>query len=312
MSAALALFALVLGAPAAQAADNGQWSVFPAGPPGQRAYFRLDADPGRTLHDKVTVRNLRDTPVTFRLYAADGYNTPRDGGFAVRDRGERMSGVGAWTRLDRSTVRVAGRGTATVGLTLRVPRDAQPGDHPGAVVAVDQRLSPSARQGVAVRQAVGARLYLRVGGKRQPALEVRDARFSYEAPWFPGGERTAVISYELVNSGNVMLSPRVGLRASGLFGRTAFTPEPRRLPAELLPGQRVHVSERWSGPPLVDWGSVEVTASDTGGLLAQSTSVGYRTVSWGVLLLIAAVLVAAAAIWLVRRRGARRGGVAAG
>ncbi|MCS0635743.1 DUF916 domain-containing protein [Streptomyces sp. LP05-1] len=311
-SAALALLTLlcaaalpVLAAPAAHAADNGQWSVFPAGTPGGRAYFRLAAAPGATLRDKVTLRNLRATPVTFLLYAADGYNTPRDGGFAVRDQGERMTGVGRWTRLDHTTVRVAGHGQVTVPFTLRVPRDAQPGDHPGAVVAVDQRLSRSAREGVAVRQAVGSRVYLRVSGKRQPGLEVRGARFSYAAPWFPGGERTATVSYELVNSGNVMLSPRVGLRATGLFGRASFTPEPHRLPAELMPGQRVHVSERWSGPPFLDWGRVEVTASDSEGLLAQSTGVGYRTVSWGVLLLIAVLLAAVAGTWLVRRRSRR-------
>ncbi|MFI1171269.1 DUF916 domain-containing protein [Streptomyces melanogenes] len=300
----LAAFA-ALPAPAARAADNGRWSVFPVhqGAPSTptRAYFRMTADRGATVRDKVTVKNLDARTTTFQLYGTDGYNTPRDGGFAVRNKGERMTGVGAWTRLDRTEVTVPGGGEVTVPFTLTVPKDAEPGDHPGAVVALDTRLGRADGNGVAVQQAVGARVYLKVNGARVQGLRIDDVRFRYTAPLVPGAKRAATISYALVNSGNVMLSPQVTLRAKGVFGHTAFEPPGRRLPAELLPGQRVEVTQKWVGPPLVDWGNVEVTASDTAGNLVETAEVDYATVNWTVVAL-AGLVLAGGVVWLVLRR----------
>ncbi|MFD8747693.1 WxL protein peptidoglycan domain-containing protein, partial [Streptomyces sp. NPDC059616] len=123
---------LLIGAPAADAADNGSWSVFPAtARAGQRPYFYLSADPGATLHDKVTVTNKTDRPQSFRLYAADAYNTARDGGFAVRTRDEKQTSVGAWTTTGRDRVTVEPHGSVTVPVTIAVPENAEPGDHPG-------------------------------------------------------------------------------------------------------------------------------------------------------------------------------------
>ncbi|MFK8912600.1 DUF916 domain-containing protein [Streptomyces sp. YS-3] len=294
----------------AHAADNGRWSVFPVhqGAPDTpaRAYFRMTTDRGATVHDKVTVKNLDARTATFQLYGTDGYNTPRDGGFAVRNKAERMTGVGAWTRLDRTEVTVPGGGQVTVPFTLTVPTGAEPGDHPGAIVALDTRLGRSDGNGVAVQQAVGARLYLKVNGARVRGLRIDDVRFRYTAPLVPGARRAATISYALVNSGNVMLSPQVTLRAKGVFGHTAFEPPGRRLPAELLPGQRVEVTQKWVGPPLVDWGNVEVTAADTAGDLVESAEVGYATVNWTVVAL-AGLVLAGGVVWLVlRRRAAAR------
>ncbi|MFD9790986.1 DUF916 domain-containing protein [Streptomyces sp. NPDC059070] len=306
----LLLACAALPATAARAADNGRWSVFPVqGRPGApaRAYFKMTADRGETVRDRVTVKNLGAGPATFLLYGTDGYNTPRDGGFAVRGRNERMTGVGAWTHLDRSQVTLAPGAEVTVPFTVTVPEGAEPGDHPGAVVALDTHLGRADGNGVAVQQAVGARVYLKVNGARTRGLRIEDVKFRYAAPLVPGAHRTATISYALVNSGNVMLSPQVDLRAKGVFGHTAFEPPGHRLPAELLPGQRVEVTQKWSGPPLVDWGSIEVTASDRGGDLVENAEVGYATVNWTVVALAGLVVLGATAWLVLRRRAAGRG-----
>ncbi|MFB7508490.1 WxL protein peptidoglycan domain-containing protein, partial [Streptomyces broussonetiae] len=127
----------------ARAADNGSWSVYPvASKVAARPYFYLSADPGQTLTDKVAVANKTGSPLTFRLYAADAYNTARDGGFAVRGPTERMRGVGAWARPAQSRITVPAHRTVTVPFTLHVPDGAGPGDHPGALVALDERVDP--------------------------------------------------------------------------------------------------------------------------------------------------------------------------
>ncbi|MEU6994085.1 DUF916 domain-containing protein [Streptomyces sp. NPDC046465] len=294
--------------PGAYAADNGRWSVFPAERSGHgkhRAYFRVKADPGRTVHDKVTVSNLAKEPVTFLLYAADAYNTPRDGGFAVREPGAKQRSVGAWTRLERSEVTVPARGRATVPFTVDLPRTAPPGDHPGAVIALDKRVARAKGTGVGIRQAVGARIYLQVKGERTPGLRVQDVRFDYDVPLLPGLGKDATVTYTLVNSGNVLLEPRVDLKAEGLFGRTSFDSAGNTLPAELMPGQRVRITQKWAAPPPLDWGSVELTASDKGGELVESASTAYRTVNRGVLVALALVVVLLIVGVAVRRRRAR-------
>ncbi|WP_426569558.1 WxL protein peptidoglycan domain-containing protein [Streptomyces canus] len=298
----LALLLSLLGAGPARAADNGSWSVYPVSSAvAARPYFHMSADPGQTITDKVVVANKTDRPLTFRLYAADAYNTARDGGFAVKSAGERMRGVGAWAVLPKDRVTVPGHRAVTVPFTVRVPRDAEPGDHPGAIVALDERVDRGdGSVALGVRRAVGARVHLQVGGPTLPALTVEDVRISHHQPLVPGfGASTATISYTLRNTGNVTLEPEVALRASGLFGRTLLTRDLRKVPSQLFPGQRVHLTERWNDAPHFDRADMTLTATaqDT----RESASRSFVAVPW---LVVAVVVVgiAGGARFLIRLR----------
>ncbi|GGS04277.1 hypothetical protein GCM10010269_49000 [Streptomyces humidus] len=293
-----------LSAAPARAADNGSWSVYPVSSAvAARPYFYLSADPGRTIEDKVVVANKTDRPLTFRLYAADAYNTARDGGFAVRSLGERMRGVGAWAKLPRDRVTVPGRGTVTVPFTLEVPEGAEPGDHPGAIVALDERVDDGGGSlALGVQRAVGARVYLQVGGPTLPALAVENVHIGHHQPLVPGlGDSTATISYTLHNTGNVTLEPKVRLTASGLFGRTLLTRDLKKIPSQLLPGQRVRLTERWADAPQLDRADVTLTASAI--RTSESATVSFLAVPWPAVGTVAAVI--AAGVWLLIRR--RRG-----
>ncbi|MQS35434.1 WxL protein peptidoglycan domain-containing protein [Streptomyces katsurahamanus] len=307
----LALLTALAPAPAARAADNGEWSVFPAASElGGRPYFYLSADPGRTIADRVTVANRTAAPLTFRLYAADAYNTARDGGFAVRSRSERQRGVGRWITPERDRVTVPARGSVTVPYTLTVPEGAEPGDHAGALVALDERIGPAkGRVAMGVQRAVGARVYLRVNGPTVPAISVERLRITQSRPLVPGtGESSALISYTLHNRGNVTLSPKVALKAEGLFGRDLLSRDLKRLPAELLPRQKIRLTERWAGSPQLDWGEVRLTASarDT----RETAGVSFLALPWLVAVALLTALLAAAVGLRFRRRRRGRGGVA--
>ncbi|MHA4777625.1 WxL protein peptidoglycan domain-containing protein [Streptomyces sp. MSC1_001] len=273
----------VLGlAPGARAAENGEWAVYPAAAQlGSRPYFFLSADPGTTLTDRVTVTNKTSAPLTFRLYGADAYNTDRDGGFAVRTRHEKQTGAGAWIRPRQTRITVPARSAVTVPYTLTVPADADPGDHPGALVALDERVSPGGRGAVAVgvQRAVAARLYLRVGGPTVPALAVEDVTLDQDRPLIPGTRgSTAVIAYTLHNRGNVTLHPKVALRAEGLFGRTLLARDLAKVPSELLPRQKIRLTERWTGSPQFDRGDITLTA--TAEDVRETGSVSFLALPW--------------------------------
>ncbi|MGW0834256.1 WxL protein peptidoglycan domain-containing protein [Streptomyces prunicolor] len=296
----------VLAAPSAYAADNGSWSVYPAASQvAARPYFYLSADPGQTIQDKVVVANKTAKPLTFRLYAADAYNTARDGGFAVRTVTETMRGVGAWAKPAKSRVTVPAHKTVAVPFTLHVPEGAEPGDHPGALVALDERVDKGdGSLALGVQRAVGARVYLRVSGPTLPALAVEHVHVSHHQPLVPGlGDSDATISYTLHNTGNVTLDPKVTLKAQGLFGRTLLSRGLTRIPAELLPGQRVKLSEPWKGSPQLDWGDITLTASAPG--TKQSASASFFALPW----LAAALLLAVGFVGGVLAVRARRGRV---
>ncbi|MFB7213791.1 WxL protein peptidoglycan domain-containing protein [Streptomyces sp. NPDC056255] len=299
---------LLTGVPAAGAADNGSWSVYPAtGRAGQRPYFYLSADPGATLHDEVTVTNKTDRPQSFRLYAADAYNTARDGGFAVRTRDEKQRSIGAWARTGRDRVTVKPHGSVTVPVTIAVPESAEPGDHPGALVALDERIDPADAGAVAVgiQKAVGARIYLRVNGPTMPALSVDDIRVEHTQPLVPGtGKSRAVISYTLHNRGNVTLSPKVALKAEGLFGRTLLARDLKRIPSELLPRQEVRLTEQWAGAPQLEWGEIRLTASARE--TRESATASYFALPWLVAGILLVIVGGGTGLWIRARRGRTR------
>lgn len=299
-----------LSPPTAGAADNGEWSVRPADSEiTPRAAFELPAQPGTTLTDRAVVTNTTAAELTFRLYIADAHNTERDGGLAVRGIEEPQRDVGAWGKPAQDTVTVPPRSAVTVGLTLSVPRDASPGDHVGALVAVDTRVRPADGSHLGVQRGVGARIYLRVDGPRQPGLAVEDVRFTARSPQLPWtGTRKSAIAYTLRNTGNVKLSPRVSLRVGGAV---VGGPGDRRLidvPAELLPGQKVRLTETWAGAPFAGWGKVTVTAS-ADDVRASGTD-AFLKIPW----LFTGSLLLVSTTWFLlrrRRRDARSAGTAA-
>ncbi|MHA6760427.1 WxL protein peptidoglycan domain-containing protein [Streptacidiphilus sp. PAMC 29251] len=274
LAALLAVGALALGAGPSTAADNGTWSVFPlpSAPNSRtvtpdRQYFYLEAAPGATVHDKVSVANLSDKPMTFQLYGADAYNTPRDGGFALRAADQKQTGVGAWTHLGSSTLTVAPHTRTDVPFTIKVPVGAEPGDHPGAVVALDTAVEGTSTNGnvaVGIKRAVGARIYLRVTGPAVPAVSIKDVRIDRSAPLVPGlGGSRATIHYTLLNQGNVTIHPKLALKATGWIGGTVLRTESTDLGVDLLPGQEVQLSAPWPHPPQFDHVSLTVSVSGT-------------------------------------------------
>ncbi|MEZ0065284.1 hypothetical protein ABIA32_001280 [Streptacidiphilus sp. MAP12-20] len=313
LAALLAFGALLLGgAGAAQAANNGTWAVFPTPPagtatpgPSDRQYFYLESAPGRTISDRVSVVNLTDKPMAFQFYGADAYNTPRDGGFALRTAGQPMTGVGRWLTLNTQQLTVPARTRADIPFTLAIPATAEPGDHPGAIVAVETGTEATTQQGgmaVGIKRAVGARIYLHVSGTSVPALSVDSVSVQRTAPLLPGlGASKGTLHFTLTNHGNATLHPRVEISESGWFG-SVYHRAPTDTGIELLPGQSVQLTLALPSPPQFDDVSVTVKASD--GATSAVGSGGYLAMPWLVVGVV--VLLLAGAGWWFWRRAKRR------
>jgi hypothetical protein len=259
-----------LGVRTAWAADDPAWAA-------GRPYVYLEGPPGTVLEDSLSVTNPGAKPLTVRLRPADADNT-EDGAFAVRDA-RRSKDTGAWITLAADRVTVPPRTRAEVPFSVTVPPGALPGDHPGAIMAASGG------------REVGVRIHLRVSGPTLAALTVEDVSIS-------GGK----IHYALVNRGNTALTPSLTVRADGLFGEV-LRREHRTLPLELLPGQRVALTENWPDPPSLDRVAVHVRVTAPGDARgeaqASATFTPWRAVSAGG----AALLTAAGlTVWLLHRR----------
>ncbi|WP_042399728.1 WxL protein peptidoglycan domain-containing protein [Streptacidiphilus carbonis] len=329
LAALLAVGGLLLGAgpaPAAPAvapalapaADNGSWAVYPI--PASKArdalpdreYFYLEAAPGASVSDTVSVFNTSDQPITFQVYGADAYNTPRDGGFALRAADQPQLGVGAWAHLKANRLTVPAHHRADVPFTITVPEGAEPGDHPGAIVALDTATEGTAGGGkvaVGIKRAVGARVYLRVSGPAVPAVTVQDVSVSRKAPLVPGiGGSSATIRYTLVNRGNTTVHPTLAVRASGWFGGTVLDSAPKDLGIDLLPGQSVTLTAPWPHPPQFDRVSLKLSIAGTDVSATAGTS--FFAVPWflvGLVMVLIGLLIGARRL-RARRRGAQGGG----
>ncbi|MFD3472144.1 hypothetical protein ACFWWM_38660 [Streptomyces sp. NPDC058682] len=281
------------------AADEPGWTAEPAAGAAAtvRPYFYLAGAAGTVLEDRLALANTTDQERTITLRGADAYNTA-DGAFAVRPAAPGSgatgaTGAGSWISFGAAaTVKVPPRTRAVVPFTLTVPPASPPGDHPAAVIATEGG------------HEVGVRVHLRVGGPALAALTVEDVAVR-------GRGQAAVIAYTLVNRGNVALVPDLRISAEALIGEVSDPPRGRTLPVELLPGQRVELTEPWPGAPAFDRVRVTLTVTAPGGARAVATGsrwlVPRGPAGWTGAGLLGLGAATAAALYLVRGRRPRPG-----
>jgi hypothetical protein len=224
--------------------------------PAGRISLRHELDPGASVKDAIAVTNLSQAPVEFVVETGAG-QVGAQGTFDIDE--SNVTGVGGWIAVagltDGKVVLEAGE-TRVLSLTITVPEDATPGDHPaGVTVGVSQG------EDVTVTHRVGVRLHLRVAGEIQPELRltVSEARFS--PSWLPFAPGKLLVDYRIENVGNVRLGANVAVEAAGPLGLGATATELDPLD-ELLPGESVERSAEIAAPTLF-WLRATLTATPT-------------------------------------------------
>lgn len=304
--------AAITAAPA-YAGDNGSWAVEPTPPeaetPTPREYFVLEGNPGSVIKDKVRLTNFTKQPITFKLYGADAYNTAQGGFFALKALEDEQVDVGAWASLPVPEVTVAGRTVADVPITIRVPDNATPGDHIGGIVALNAAIESTQKDGnveIGVQRAVGARIYLRVSGPTRAALSITGVTLDHDRgllPWTGSGQGT--VTYTIENTGNLRQAPMIDIQLDGLFGRDV---DDAVLDGQvdLLPGQKVTLTQKVSGIGHLDHLTATVTVATEGGA-EDKADTGAWVIPWLAMLVVLLLVVGAVVWWRRRRRLLRKG-----
>jgi peptidoglycan hydrolase-like protein with peptidoglycan-binding domain len=309
--AALVLLVALAGSPAgAQEPDaGGSWSFAPTtaqGGPG-RNWFVLDVQPGQVLRESVTLTNPTANPISFRFFATDAINTPNTGDFALKSADEPPTDVGSWVTLAIDAYTTKPGEAVTIPFEIRVPADAAPGDHIGAVAAENVNPESTTASGginLDIKRVVGSRLYVRVAGPLNPSLRVDEVDVALSQPLLPtGGGRGGTVSYTVANNGNVRLGGTVTVRVTDLFGTTLLERTGLTLP-ELLPGAAVTFIEAFDGLPPVGPVDAQVVVEAPDGVRATQDGRAW-VVPWWALVLMGLVL-AGVVVWRHLRK--RRSG----
>ena len=296
------------GDPAEQTA-NGPWNLAPTTPqdgPG-RNWFILDMQPGQVLRDSVSLANTSDEPISFAIYPADAYNAPNSGQFAIRSASDPQEDIASWVTLSTDAYTVQPDRRVVIPFEIAVPDDAAPGDHVGAIAAMNVNPEGTTQSGgvqLDIMRIIGVRLYVNVAGPADPSLSVDDVSVSTDAPALGfGGSPSGTVTYTVTNDGNARLAPSVDVQVSGGLGGPDETLETGEL-EELLPGNSLTITEEWEGLPII--GPVTVTVTATGGDEVSATSeTAVWIVPWALLLLLAVLLALVVVAFTWRRRRAR-------
>jgi hypothetical protein len=97
-------------------------------------YFVVAGTPGQAVTQALSVRNDSDSPLDLHLDAVDAA-TAQAGGTTFADGTETASSAGAWVALDRRSLTLGAKASATVGFTVTVPAGAASGVHLAGISA---------------------------------------------------------------------------------------------------------------------------------------------------------------------------------
>ncbi|NLP84479.1 hypothetical protein HF576_11520 [Microbacterium sp. CFH 90308] len=294
------------------------WTLEPAsadGPDG-RVSLRHVIDPGSIVEDHVTVTNFSAEPAVFALYASDGVISPT-GDFDLLPPGAMPVDGGSWISIgavEGATPRDGGLalelpagGSATVPLTITVPEDALPGDHPAGVVA---ELTQDDGGAVRLTSRVGVRAHLRVAGDVVASLQPDEVSATWIPSWNPFAPGSVEVTFSITNDGNVRLGADSAVSLTGPFGLAPA--EATTTSREVLPRQEMLTTVTVPAWPLVlGTGSVDLAPLVVGedeitAPAAASASFTVWTIPWVQLALIILLVGGFLLLRLARRRSAAR------
>ncbi|MDT4982710.1 MAG: hypothetical protein QOF95_200 [Pseudonocardiales bacterium] len=281
--------------------------------PRARVYIVDHAGPGGVVHRRVELANNTAGTAHIVLYAA-GATIERGTFVGAADR--TRNDVSTWTSVLPSATDLPAGGHALADVTIRVARDAAPGEHYGVVWA-EVRSASSGSGGVIEVSRVGIRIYLSVGPGAPPAAGFTVGSLS-------GARSSAgdqLVTASVHNTGGRALDMVGTLQLLAGPGGVRAGPFPVTLGTTVAVGDSepvtIALAERlpagpWTAQLVLRSGLVERTTqatitfpgkakSPTGG--SNSTGIGWLSAG---ILAVAVLLGIAAVIVLARRRRRRR------
>ncbi|WP_405393634.1 hypothetical protein [Microbispora hainanensis] len=300
---AVAAFAVPAGA-------DTTWSVVPAnadGPDGRTA-IDIELPAGQQVTEHIAVINRSTQPVDFAIDANDGYLTTK-GYFDMRPPEATPVDGGAWITVPEK-VTIAAGATTVVPITVAIPQNATPGDHPAGVTASVDAVSGQVR----VHNRVGVRVNIRVTGTFAAKIAVSNIQTAYTWSWNPFTPGTVEVTYTLANTGNVRLAPDSRIQTSTLAGDNTWDDTSEARAREIMPGGSrtftARITGTWPLGPIgtTIWAIPSPAGKPLPGVTAERVAIDTTiwAIPWPQLTLLALLALAVLALRLTSTRRRRR------
>jgi hypothetical protein len=257
----------------------------------------LRRDPGGVALGTIGVRLRRERGQRYRVLVREIRQGPDGTQVYGPATGSRYSAA-SWVAVSPTRFSGAPDRTQPVQFQVRVPDDAEPGDHLASVTI--ERLAPSGGAVAAAVMAVSVRLTIRVSGAIRPAADITNV----EAPSVADGGSPVTVVTTVRNAGNVTLDFEGANRAAVRILDGSETEATLPLQGRLFPGQVGAFDGRWEDPPL--FGDFDAEASIRVGAVTVSLEETFWVIPWrelaALVLIVLAVLILALG-WRRRRWG---------
>jgi WxL Interacting Protein, peptidoglycan binding domain len=263
-----------------------------------RPYFTYDASPGGSLEDHIAIVNFSTKPLKLNVYTVDASSGP-NGDFVYATESAARKQVGSWLSIGTKTalqITVPARTTLIEPFRLKVPANAGPGDHAGAVIVSINGLVRGKNQKLRLEQRIATRVIVRVSGALHPRLSIQNLHASYSGSLNPFASGVVTVTYTVRNTGNALLGATQQVSVHGLFGTSRHSAALKSVPF-LLPGGSYQVKTRVPGVLPEIWVTASVRLGPQGlrgdinqGIHVSTASVTVLTMPWVLLVLVIALL----------------------
>lgn len=244
--------------------------------PNLGGWFVMQIEPGGTSRSKARITNPAEVQQRVKLYLSDLI-------FAKNGTPDVVDGpqtdVGAWGRFLEPEITVPPRGTVHAIFEINVPKDAEPGDHVGVVVAE----SDAEPGGIAVIKRVATRVYVTVPGDARRSMEIESFKTEVDSKFWP---RQILSTVVLRNTGRIRVHPKVLVKGHSAKGSEVLL-------ARSVEPYVADVKVPWYGGPI----GIPVVASAEEGLTRRLNASKF-VVPWALLL---GLVLLAGAGFLIRR-----------
>jgi hypothetical protein len=171
-----------------------------------KSWFMYNLGLGESYNDILVVKNDSTKEWLVDIYPADSMPSS-GGGFALKQKSEKMSEMGTWIKLSKSEVFLKPGESTQIPFTITIPSDANIGETAGAILferrdpvtskaAVDKQ-----EGGIKLSIRTGARIYNTVPGEIIQKLTLKDFDISFKQK--DNGTKYYLIHTNTENAGNV-------------------------------------------------------------------------------------------------------------
>ena len=202
--------------------------------------FEITANPGDVITNALRVFNPGEDTVAVAVHVEDFSPSGETGQAVVSAPESTTYSIVSWTSIENSELVLGPKEQAIVNHTIRVPFNAEPGGHYGAITAEVRSGAVTGGTGIAVSQKVASLLLVAVAGDVQESLTISD----FVGPGNVVLDASAVkFASRFDNQGSVHLKPRGFVTITDTFGREIATVALDQ--KNVLPGSKRVIETTW-------------------------------------------------------------------